>query len=415
MHFAKSDALETFNPGLALRLLAVAPHRLLFCVGAANVLLAMLWWALWLVNARWNVFSMAQPAAPAGWMHAIIMQYQVLPSFMFGFLLTVFPRWMNFEPFARRHYVPVGVGLLGGQVLTLLGLTAGSGFLKAGGMLTTFGFGVGTTLLVKLALRDGGKTWHAVSCVFALAFGLLGLLLYNLYLQQNDARVMFVAIKIGGLAMLTPIFFTVCHRMIPFFAAAALPGYQANRPMWVLALFWPLTLLHVWLELRHGYTWLWLADLPLATLGAWLLTIWLPHERKMPPLLRVLFIGFAWLPIAFALYATQSLWFALTGEFILARAPAHALFIGFFGSLLVAMVTRVTQGHSGRPLVLGRIAAFAFIVIQAVGMTRVAADLADDAFAWYAVAGVGWVVAFAPWVVRSTWIYLTPRADGKAG
>ena len=32
------------------------------------------------------------------------------------------------------------------------------------------------------------------------------------------------------------------------------------------------------------------------------------------------------------------------------RAPAHALYIGFFGSLLVAMVTRVTQGHSGRPL-----------------------------------------------------------------
>ena len=77
----------------------------------------------------------------------------------------------------------------------------------------------------------------------------------------------------------------------------------------------------------------------------------------MPPLLRVLFLGFAWLPIAFALIRCAELWFAVSGEFVLGRAPAHALFIGFFGSLLVAMVTRVTQGHSGRPLVLGGVAA----------------------------------------------------------
>src|SRR3546814_4662994 len=30
-----------------------APHRLLFAVGAGNVLLAMLWWAAWLVATRW--------------------------------------------------------------------------------------------------------------------------------------------------------------------------------------------------------------------------------------------------------------------------------------------------------------------------------------------------------------------------
>ena len=27
----------------------------------------------------------------------------------------------------------------------------------------------------------------------------------------------------------------------------------------------------------------------------------------------------------------------------------------------------------------------------------------------------GWLAAFLPWVVRSAWIYLTPRADGKPG
>ena len=48
--------------GVALAvMLAAAPHRLLFFVGAANVLLAMTWWALWLVDARWHLLGMPQP------------------------------------------------------------------------------------------------------------------------------------------------------------------------------------------------------------------------------------------------------------------------------------------------------------------------------------------------------------------
>ena len=100
---------------------------------------------------------------------------------------------------------------------------------------------------------------------------------------------------------------------------------------------------------------------------------------------------------------------------MLGRAPAHALFIGFFGSLLVAMVTRVTQGHSGRPLVLGATAGFAFVVVQAVAVLRVLAELLPDSLAWQAIAGAGWIVAFLPWVLRSGRIYLTARADGQPG
>jgi len=34
---------------------------------------------------------------------------------------------------------------------------------------------------------------------------------------------------------------------------------------------------------------------------------------------------------------------------------------------------------------------------------------------WLLLAAFGWLLAFAPWVLRSAWIYLTPRADGRAG
>ena len=396
------------------RLMAAAPHRLLFLVGATNVLAAMAWWAAWLVAARWQIVELPRPPLPAGWMHAIIMQYHVLPSFIFGFLLTVFPRWLDRPPLAPRYYLPVGAGLLGGQVLTLAGLAGSLPLLQAGALLTLGGWIVGMTLLARVALRAEGLHWHALSCLFALGFGLVGLVFYALLTFRLDAQVAFVAIKFGGIPLLVPIYFTVCHRMIPFFTNIVVKDYRIVRPMWTLAAAWVLLLAHLCLELRHGYAWLWLADLPLFVLSAALLVFWWPRER-VPPLLRVLFLGFAWLPIAFALYTWQSARFAISGEFLLGRAPAHALFIGFFGSLLVAMVTRVTQGHSGRPLELGGVAGTAFVIVQLVAVTRVVAELVPDARAWQAVAALGWLCAFLPWVSRSAWIYLTPRADGRPG
>src|SRR5690606_42135281 len=110
------------HPPLSLRRLGDAPHRLMFFVGAGNLLLAMAWWAAWLGALRWPLAQMPQPDPYAGWLHAFVMQYQVLPSFFFGFLLTTFPEWMGQPEFERWRYAPVGVGLMGGQLATLLGV-----------------------------------------------------------------------------------------------------------------------------------------------------------------------------------------------------------------------------------------------------------------------------------------------------
>ena len=103
------------------RLLAATPHRLLFFVGAVNVLLAMAWWAVWLVDQRWQLHWLPPAPVHAGWIHAFAMQYQLLPPFMFGFLLTVFPRWLGLPDVERWRYLPVGAGLMGGQLAILLG------------------------------------------------------------------------------------------------------------------------------------------------------------------------------------------------------------------------------------------------------------------------------------------------------
>ena len=174
-------------PESAARLMAAAPHRLLFLVGATNVLAAMGWWAAWLVAAHWRLADMPQPPLPAGWMHAIIMQYQVLPSFIFGFLLTVFPRWLGAPPLAARHYLPVGMGLLGGQLLTLAGLADNLALLRAGALLTTAGWITGMVLLTRVLLRARERPWHALSCLFGLGFGLVGLVFYVLLTFRIDA------------------------------------------------------------------------------------------------------------------------------------------------------------------------------------------------------------------------------------
>lgn len=394
--------------------IANAPHRLMFAVGAGNVLLAMAWWAAWLLDLRWQLFGLQQPAVYGGWIHAVVMQYQVLAPFMFGFLLTVFPRWMALDDLTRWHYVPVGVGLFGGQLLTLAGALGPAHLLHLGALFTIAGWTTGLFYLLRWLWQDAGRTWHAVSCGGAMLAGLGGLVAYGLYLHGEDPRLMFAAIKIGSFGLLLPVYFTVAHRMFPFFAANVVPGYRPWRALWVLGAFWPLVLSHLVLELMHAYAWLWLPDAGLFLLSAtWLWRNW--PRGQAPALARVLFLGYAWLPIAMVLYIVQSVVFALDGGFILGRSPAHALFIGYFGSLLVAMVTRVTQGHAGRPLVFGKVAMFAFVMIQLVAVTRVAAELMPDQWAWQAVAALGWLLAFAPWVLGSLRIYFTPRADGRPG
>jgi uncharacterized protein involved in response to NO len=400
---------------ISLPVLAQAPHRLLFLIGALNVLAAMAWWTAWLVAMRWQLFSLPQPPIPAGWAHAIVMPYQVLAPFMFGFLLTVFPRWMGQPDLGRWHYLPVGLGLLGGQALTLIGLWGFAHLLHLGALFTLAGWLSGMVSLLGVLWRESGRTWHAVSAWLALAMGLLGFALYAVWLHApGQVLLPFAAIKLGLIGFALPVYVTVCHRMVPFFASRVVVGYPVWRPMWLLAAMWLLIAAHLWLELSHVYAWLWLADLPLTGLFAWMLWRWWPRAA-MPGLLRVLFIGLAWLPVAFALYSAQSLWLLVSDQFALGRAPSHALAVGFFGSLLVAMVTRVTQGHSGRPLHMTAPAWFAFALIQLVALIRVFGELGNDGLAWQAAAGLGWLIAFGPWALRSAWLYLTPRADGGVG
>lgn len=396
-------------------LLASAPHRLMFLAGATAVIVSMLWWAATLA-AAWFGRDFPTPPVPSGWAHAVFTQFGMLPLFIFGFLLTVFPRWMGQPALQVRQYVPVFAGVFGGYLLVHVGLLGSRTLLLAGMAAMLGGWTAGLIALGGVLARNGGKDRHAVSCFTALVLGACGIAAFAAFTLGAPWQLAFVAIKLGTFGLLLPVFFTVCHRMLPFFSKNIVGAdYAMYRPDWSLPTVWVLLLLHLGLELAHRQDWLWIADAPLALVFALHWLAWKPWRCLRPGLLAVLHLGFAWLPVAFALFAAQS-WLAFTDHgFLLGRAPVHALTVGFFGSMLVAMVTRVTHGHSGRPLQMSAIPWLTFILLQVVVLMRLWAEVTTENALWVLLAACGWLAAFLPWVLRSLWIYLTPRLDGKPG
>lgn len=396
--------------------LTSAPHRLMFFTGASAIVVSMAWWALTWSAGYLGWLGWPTAPVPPGWAHAVFTQYGMLGPFILGFLLTVFPRWLDQPSLTRRHYLPVFGGVFGGYVVVHVGLLGLRPLLVAGLGLMLAGWA--SALYALRGALTGKRDKHALSCYAALALGFVGLSAFLGFVLGAPWQLANLAIKLGTFGFLLPTFITVSHRLLPFFSANVVgASYRSVKPAWSLPLLWILLVAHLGAELTHRVAWLWLADVPLAlfALGHWL--AWQPWKCQKPGLLAVLYLAFAWLPIAFTLYAAQSLTAWLHGGpmLFLGRAPAHALTVGFFGSMLVAMVTRVTQGHAGRPLQMGVTPWITFGLLQAVVLLRIYAEVAPNAPIWLIVAAFGWLVAFLPWVARSIWIYTTPRADGKPG
>ena len=120
--------------------------------------------------------------------------------------------------------------------------------------------------------------------------------------------------------------------------------------------------------------------------------------------------------IAFALFALQSMfWKAVPG--FLGQAPLHALTLGFFASMLIGMASRVTMGHSGRPIAADDVMWRAFCMMQAAAVLRVLSELpvlpGAHALMWFS--SLLWLGAFGLWAWRYAPAFWRPRADGKPG
>ncbi len=135
------------------------------------------------------------------------------------------------------------------------------------------------------------------------------------------------------------------------------------------------------------------------------------HTRKYP-LVWILHVGYAWIPIGLLLHAI-----ALVTTSVPATSATHALTAGAIGALTLGMMTRVTLGHTGRLLEASRSTVFSFVCVTFAAIVRVAGPLLP--FAWYrpalTIAGTSWSVAFAIYLFTYAPVLVSPRLDGTPG
>ncbi|WP_457331971.1 NnrS family protein [Rhizobacter sp. P5_C2] len=127
----------------------------------------------------------------------------------------------------------------------------------------------------------------------------------------------------------------------------------------------------------------------------------------------MLFTGFGWLCVALLLGAVSHRGGASRA---CAMAALHAMTLGFCGSTLLVMATRIAATRSGRTQAMDAIAVLLFALVQLATVFRVAAGLWPQGPELpLGIAAAAWSAASAAWAMRSGRWFLQPRRDGRAG
>lgn len=403
--------------------LLASPHRIGFVLALLVLAASGGWWALVQGGRLGRVPAAGYALAPA-LVHAAVMSFGFLPLFFGGFLFTTGPRWLAVSAPSARSLLPAFGAQAAGWLLWLLGAHAGRALALAGLLLAAIG-------LADLTRRFGALVGasrlpdrlHPTLLAIALAIGcgcLLALAL-ALALGRDDAA---RAVVLSGLwGFVAAVFIAVGSRMIPFFSAGlALPALERRAPHAVLALMLAMAALEAtapWIEGWIGAAagWLVLRGTAEALAGTLLLALALAWVRRKPlstRLMVMLHVGFSWLGLSFALSGLGHLLSAVAGVTVLPLAGLHALTMGCFGSLMLAMVTRVSCGHQGRSNVADAITWSLFWLLQLAVLLRLAAAALPAAAPWLLALAAGlWAATLLGWGLRlANWLGRR-RADGR--
>ena len=392
----------------------------MFFGGALQAVAVMSWWLYELATRTGIAGQAASWTIAPGAAHAYLMLYGLFPFFMFGFLMTVYPRWMSGKEIPARHFVPSFLLLSLGAIGFYAGLATNIVVLLIATATTLTGWGVALYALLRVLLdtRHPDKR-HPAIIILALALGWCSLGAFLIWLASDRASFLRFAIQGGIWLFLLPVFATVLHRMLPFFTNSALPGFVVRNPAWPWWIIVTASVVHGLLQVVYLLDWLWVSDFPLAFAALYLSYAWGILRSLRIPLLAVLHIGFAWMGIAMLMFGIQDFVFFASGSATLTWgfAPLHALTIGCFATLLIGMGTRVTLGHSGLPMLVERPVILMFGGIQMAALFRVLADTlpAQTRYWLYIASAMTWLACFVPWSLRYLPVYLRPRTDGLAG
>jgi uncharacterized protein involved in response to NO len=378
------------------------PHFLL--AGVAAVLLVPLWASSYVVNT-----PLGTSWPPTLW-HAHEMLFGFVATAIAGFLLTAVPGWTGQRGFAGRPLMLLACLWLAARLLIstsgiwppLLVAAADLAFLPALGL-----------LLAKPLLRANNCNTPLLAVLLLLW---LTDVVFHIALFNKDPPLALHALHVGidiTLLMVT----VIGGRLVPAFTTSALrargmAGAVQNRT--------PLTMLAVASMVLVALADVFVPDTRLAAMIAAIacavqairLLQWAGWRTLQQPIVWILHLSYGWLPVGLALKAVALLTGAAFAAFWL-----HALTIGALTTMIVAVMTRASLGHTGRPLVVEPLIALAYLLLTVAAVIRVfgLSGLGLSYPSVIVLAALCWTIAFLLFLIIYAPILWQPRVDGKPG
>lgn len=372
------------------------PYQPFFAIGIATVLAVVLLWGgrLALPGGGWSLVR-------AG-LHGHWMLWGTVQSFAWGFACTAFPRQQGAPQLAR------------GPLLTLasvhaVGIVAAiaAGLPDAPAAFFTLGLGlqalVGAALWLHLwqarraAPNDGDP--QPAAFLTALGGGVLLMVVHGAgLLAGGDLGLRIVAV-VGHLAVafwLPLLILATAARVVPMFAARGIhaPVRPASRP--ILRLWFALVL--VGAVLTSAAWWrpgLWPAAWAVTLAGAAVAFEWV--RRWIPgraiwrtPMVAYLFAGLFLVILAQGFAGLELVVWSTDGPTAaprLHRAALHTLGLGGAMTMILAVASRVINGHAGMAMRATPALHVAIVSILAATTLRVAAALRPDWWSWTGTQG----------------------------
>lgn len=353
-------------------------------------------------------YSELQWVPAGGWLswHQHELVFGFSGAIIVGFLLTAVKTWTDQPGFA-------GLPL---ALLTLLWLAGRGGWflpvpLWLLAVLNLLFFLVAAVIMARTVLAVRQRRNYPTAGILLLLMGAEALFFCGL--QRADYLWQMQGVH-SALWLVAAMITLIGGRVIPFFTQRGLRLEHAPEP-------WPWldnTLLAVTVAVAvcsaAGLTvapQVWLGGVfTLLGLGhAIRLLRWFNPGIARVPLLWSLHLAYLWLILACVMMALWHL-----GVLASLTLAVHALTVGSIGGMILAMLARVTLGHTGRPLVLPKGFVLALVLINLAALTRVVGVNVAYLPA-LGLAALCWILAFAQYL----WVYgpmlVRPRVDGKPG
>ena len=376
--------------------------RPFFLAGSLFAMLAIpLWIAAW--TGLWPGF---QPTG--GWLswHRHEMLFGFAMAIVAGFLLTAGQTWTGQPGVSGNKLMALAVVWLLARLGWLFGLPVA--LLIPLDLLFMLGV---TGLMARMLWKARQKRNYPIIAVLGLMTAADVLVLCGVALGDDALQRQGV---LAGLWLVAALMAIIGGRVIPFFTQRGLGRTEAVKPwLWLdVALLVGTGLIAVLYAVGvalQQHVWLGVLFLGIAAGHLLRLARWYDSGIWRVPLLWSLHLAMLWLVVA----ATGlALWnFGLLDS---SSSSLHALSVGSMSGLILAMIARVTLGHTGRPLQLPPGIVGAFVLFNLGAASRVFLITEWPVIGLWAAA-ICWALAFALYAWRYAPMLVTARVDGHPG